>query len=109
MRENEFRRWMLGLGTMQLRPIGDAVSRCRRVIKALQVSLDAEYRKDGCASLLQKLEYTAEDERRGTSVDAGFDFSPGANLRNGMASLRAAVKKYVEFCKAERAKMSPGS
>lgn len=109
MRENEFRRWMFGLGTMQLRPIGDAVSRCRRVIKALQVSLDTEYRKDGCASLLQKLEYTAEDERRGAPVVPGFDFSPRANLRKGMASLRTAVNKYVEFCEAEKSKMSPGS
>ena len=101
MRENEFRRWMLGLGTMQLRPIGDAVSRCKRVIKALHVSLDAEYRKDGCASLVQKLEYTAEDENRGASVDTGFEFSPGANLRNGMASLRAAINQYMRFCESE--------
>lgn len=101
MRENEFRRWMFGLGTMQLRPIGDAISRCRRVIKALRVDLDAEYIKDRCDSVLQKLQYTAEDEKQGIPVDVGFDFSPGANLRNGMASLRAAINKYVRFCESE--------
>lgn len=101
MRENEFRRWMFGLGTMQLRPIGDAISRCGRVIKALRVDLDAEYIKDRCDSVLQKLQYTAEDEKQGIPVDVGFDFSPGANLRNGMASLRAAINKYVRFCESE--------
>lgn len=102
MRENEFRKWMLALGTMQVRPIADAISRCRRVSKALDIDLDTEYIKDRCASLLQKLEYTAEDARFGMRVDAGFHFSPGANLRTGMASLRAAVNKYIEFCNAER-------
>lgn len=101
MRENEFRRWMHAQGTMQLRPIGDAVSRCRRVIKALNVDLEAEYIKDRCDSLLQKLEYTAEDEKQGAPVDASFGFLPGANLRNGMASLRAAINKYVRFCESE--------
>lgn len=102
MRENEFREWMLQCGTMQLRPIGDAISRCRRVIKALDVDLDAEYSKDRCASLLQKLAYTAEDVSLNTPIDASFGFAPGANLRNGMASLRAAVNKYVDFCNAVR-------
>lgn len=102
MRENEFREWMLGLGTMQLRPVGDAVSRCRRVVRSLNVDLDIEYNKDRCVSILKKLEYTTEDARRGLPVDSGFGFMPGANLKNGMASLRAAVNKYIEFCNATK-------
>ena len=102
MRDNEFRKWMLGLGTMQMRPIADAISRCRRVCKALNIDLDAEYQKDQCASLLQKLEYTAGDAKVGVQVDADFRFSPGANLKTGMASLRAAVNKYIEFCVVEK-------
>ena len=98
LREKEFREWMLRLGTMQLRPIGDAISRCKRVVKALNVDLDTEYRKDRCASLLQKLVNTAEDAVLDMPVDTYFGFVPGANLRNGMASLRAAVNKYVDFC-----------
>ena len=102
MRENEFREWMVDQGTMSPRPIADAVSRCKRVAKALNVDLDAEYLKDHCISLLQKLQYTAEDEARDVAVDPGFTFAPGVSIRKGMASLRAAINKYVEFCRAAR-------
>ena len=98
MREDAFREWMLQLGTMQLRPIGDAISRCKRVIKALDVDLDTEYCKDRCTSLLKKLAYTAEDAALHVPVDVSFGFSSGENLKNGMASLRVAVNKYVDFC-----------
>lgn len=102
MRENEFREWMIQLGTMQPRPIGDTISRCKRVIKALGVNLDTEYLKDHCQSLVQQLEYTTEDARNGVLVDDAFNFSANANIKNGMASLRSAINKYVEFCMAEK-------
>lgn len=102
MRENEFREWMSNLGTMQVRPIGDAVSRCRRVVRSLNIDLDEEYAKDRCISLLKVLDYTTEDARNGLPADPRFGFEPGANIKNGMASLRAAVNKYIEFCDTTR-------
>ena len=98
MREDAFLAWMKSQGTMGTRPMGDAVSRCKRVCKGLGVSLDAEFIKDGGNGLLAQLEYTTEDARSGKAVSPGLGFAPGANLRNGMSSLRSAAKRYFEFC-----------
>ena len=98
MREEEFRTWMAGLGTMGKRPIADAMSRCRRLVNCLDISLDAEYLKDGGEGLIKLLEYTAEDERLGHPAPEGITFEKGASIRNGMASLRGAARKYFEFC-----------
>ena len=37
-------------------------------------------------------------ERGFRSAPKGIDFAGGANIKNGMASLRSAAKKYFEFC-----------
>lgn len=101
MREEEFRVWMINLGTMGKRPIADAMSRCRRIVSGLGVDLDAEYLKDGGESLIELLEYTAEDERLGQPAPKGINFAKGANIKDGMASLRGAVRKYFEFCRCD--------
>ena len=98
MRDEAFKLWMKNLGTMSTRPIGDAVSRCRRIEKGLKLDLDEEYRKGGGRSVVSALEYTAEDAKINRPVPSGLDFTPGANLKDGMASLKAAAKKYFEFC-----------
>ena len=98
MRDEEFKLWMINQGTMGKRPIGDAVSRCRRLTSCLQIDLDEEFKKDGGSSLISLLEYTAEDERLGHPAPSGIDFEKGANIKNGMASLRGAARKYFEFC-----------
>ena len=107
MREQEFRAWMMHMGTMQNRPIGDAISRCKRVCQALDIDLDEEFAKDGGISLLNELKYTSEDAKTNRPVDARFCFSQGANLKNGMASLKAAVKKYIEFCESVKEENVP--
>lgn len=100
MREEAFKIWMKNLGTMGARPIGDAVSRCHRIENGLRLNLDEEYRKDSGRSVVSLLEYTAEDARCNKPAPSGLGFAPGANLKNGMASLKAAAKKYFEFCQS---------
>lgn len=97
-RAKEFREWMESTGTMKARPISDAISRCRRVEKGMQVDLDEEYRADRCARILRELEYSLEDVKERKKAPEGLNFVEGADLKNGLASLRAAIKKYIEFC-----------
>ena len=98
MREDAFISWMRSQGTMGVRPMCDAVSRCKRICKGLNIDLDAEYAKDGGRSVIARLEYSAQDARAGKEIPGGLDFAPGVNLKNGMASLKSAAKKYFAFC-----------
>lgn len=98
MREDAFRAWMASKGNIGLRPMGDAISRCKRVYKGLGINLDEEYAKDGGRSLIELLDYTTEDARLNHPTPAGISFKPGTNIKSSMASLKAAVNKYFEFC-----------
>lgn len=107
MRRDNFCSWLekygkQGIEPMSKRPINDALSRCGRVEKSLNIDLDEEYVKDNGLSLIGLLEYSSEDEILGRPVPDGIEFEIGANIRNGMASLRSACKKYFEFCEATK-------
>jgi len=98
MRDEAYRDWLHG--KISSRPISDSISRCRRIEECLKLDLDIEYQKDGGRSLAELLEYSVDDERFNRPAPSGIDFVPGSNIRNGMASLRSAVKKYFEFCQS---------
>lgn len=98
MRVEVFRNWLQG--KISSRPISDCISRCRRIEDCLKFDLDEEYGKDGGNSLITLLQYSADDERLNKAAPKGITFMPGSNIRNGMASLRSAVKKYFEFCRS---------
>ena len=107
MRRESFKAWLekygkLGVEPMSKRPIDDALSRCNRLETRLHVDLDVEYEKDRGDSFLDLLEYTKEDGSIGKEVPKGLFFKPGADLYNGMASLKSAAKKYFEFCTATK-------
>jgi hypothetical protein len=96
MRDDAYRNWLQG--KISSRPISDSISRCRRVEESLKMNLDEEFSKDGGRSLVELLEYSSEDESLNRLAPTGISFTPGSNIKNGMASLRSAVKKYFEFC-----------
>ena len=103
MREEAMRTWMKNQKKPSGEPWGkrhmdDVISRLGRVQKGLQVDLDEEYRKDGGENLIRLLDYTAEDQKNHRPAPGKLYFKPGANLRDGMASLKNAVKKYFDFC-----------
>lgn len=100
MREDSFRQWMMAEGTMQKRPMDDAVSRCGRLENELGVSLDKEYEADGGQGVIDRLVYTREDQRQGRPAPAGLSIPKGANIYNAVASLRSAARKYFKFCGA---------
>ena len=99
MREEHFMDWMISKGTMTKRPMGDAVSRCRRVERDLEVNLDMEFQKDGGNRIIGLLDYSAQDamDRRELPGKLSFPGTP-INVKNSMASLKGAVKKYMLFC-----------
>ena len=97
MQEYKFQYWLENTGISK-RPISDALSRCRRIENGFGIDLDAEYKKDGGRSIIDLLTYTTEDAKNNRPAPKGIDFSGGANIKNGMASLRSAAKKYFEFC-----------
>ncbi|WP_169788236.1 MULTISPECIES: hypothetical protein [Bacillota] len=100
MRDDAYRNWLQG--KISSRPISDSISRCRRIEESLRLDLDEEFAKDGGRSLVNLLEYSSEDESLNRPAPDGISFSPGSNIKNGMSSLRSAVKKYFEFCRSSR-------
>lgn len=93
MRENEFRTWLEHGQRMTQRPINDCLSRCRRVERRLKINLDEEFKKDEGHGIMLLL---ADDEN--STLSARLGFADGANISNGLASLRSAVKTYFAFC-----------
>jgi hypothetical protein len=101
MKENEFETWLkegyvTRNGTpLEKRPRGDALSRCRRVEK-YEGDLDAHFKKDKMRSLLESLTYTKADQEAGVSPQHTIPID--GNILNGTASLRNAVKLYLQLC-----------
>lgn len=58
-RESALRAWLCG--KMKQRPIGDCVSRCKRIAKSLGVNLDEAWKADRGSRILNILTYTRED------------------------------------------------
>lgn len=98
MRYNDFKHWLETSTNLQQRPIADALSRVKRIEQSLRLNLDLEYIKDGGKYVLSILDYSAADVMIGKKPPIGLEFKSGANIRNGMASLKAAAKQYFNFC-----------
>ncbi|MGE3752781.1 MAG: hypothetical protein AB7I45_01350 [Planctomycetota bacterium] len=98
MREEPFRSWLMNTyrgertgAHLSKRPAGDAVSRCKRVEKALRIDLDTALVIDGQGDgLIRRVE--ASVARFKIEGDEG----------SGMRSLLSAVRLYVLFREWER-------
>ena len=100
MREDLFRRWRSS--KVVSATVDNDVSRCRRIQDrsiGLGVLLDSEYKKDRGASALKALEYTRDDQAIRKAPPGNLYFIPGADLFNGMASIKSSVKTYFDFCR----------
>lgn len=98
LRKEAFRAWLYG--RIMQRSISDALSRCSRVENAFKLDLDAEYHTDRGRAVLNSLEYTVDDERLNRPAPPQLEFKEGANIKEGMASLRSAVRTYCNFCRS---------
>lgn len=70
--------------------------RCSQVEK-YEGDLEEHFAKDRMQSLLRKLAYSAEDERRGKSNPSNLPLGPNVNVRNNLASYRHAADRYRKF------------
>ena len=97
MREDEFKNWLSS--RLKKRSTKDCISRCKKAEKALQANLDIEYNIDNGTRVLNTMQYSIEDEKKGKEPPAGFSFKPNSSIRFGMTALRCAVNTYFKFCK----------
>ena len=88
-----FKGWLLA-GGMTPRAARDYVSRLDRVARAYG-DVDAQFAKDRCGSLLRDLAYSTADRDRDAPNRSRVKID--GDVYNGLASLRTAVRKYVEF------------
>jgi len=75
--------------------VDSRMSNCRNVEK--YYSLDKQFSKDEGYSLMEKLSYSTDDEREKAVQKHKVPID--GNIREGSATLKSAVKLYMEFCK----------
>ena len=105
MKKESFETWLKGNYTARnkvpnIHHISNQLSRCGRLEKCMRLDLDQEYLENGGNSLMEKLQYSAEDQASGKPAPDGIIFKEGADIRNGMASLRSAARDYFRFCRS---------
>ena len=105
MRKDEFEAWLKCNYAIQnkvsnLHHISNQLSRCGRLERCMGLDMDQEYLLNGGNALMEKLQYSAEDQAARRPAPEGIIFKEGANIRNGMASLRSAAKDYFQFCRS---------
>lgn len=71
--------------------VSNRISNCKKV-ERYEGDLDAHYDADRCSDLLRRMEY-----RPGASQLHSIPFAHGANVKNGIATLRSAINLYVAF------------
>jgi hypothetical protein len=87
MNEDRFKNWLLKNKQLGAKQSGDVLSRCRRIERVLNVSLD------GTVSSQSKLDALME---RLWSEAAEY-LRPGANRTTAASQLRSAARLYAEY------------
>jgi hypothetical protein len=92
MREEKFNSWLLS--KFKKTVAQSRFSNCVRVESNVG-DLDEHYQKDECNSIIEKLTYSAKDQRN--NVPKRHPIEIDGNIYNGTATLKQAVKLYVQF------------
>lgn len=74
------------------------ISNCLRICE-YEGDIDVHYNKNKCESLLERLQYTAADERE--KAPARHKVTINGNVRNGTATLKQAVRLYISYMEKE--------
>jgi hypothetical protein len=99
MKEDSFRQWLLDVKKYDSGTIGSRISNCLRV-ENYEGDLDEYYSKDACQQLLNKLAYSTEDKRN--KAQPKHNVPINGDVLKGSASLKQAVRRYVEYRQYER-------
>lgn len=95
MKEDEFKAWLEGKGQSQ-RSIGSRISNIK-VLERVWGDIDYCLNDRGANTLLEQLKYSTEDKRHNRPNLSPIEFSDGADIYNGLATLRSALTLYVNF------------
>lgn len=94
MRIEEFREWMLAEG-LDRDAARSRASNCLTIESCQHVDLDEQYDSDRCEHLIALFVYTTDDERSGRPPSHQVPIN--GNVRNGSATYKSSIKKYVAF------------
>ena len=94
MNAEDFLAWMVADG-MSEHTAGSRVSNCQTVERCQRVDLDEQYTIDRCNQLISLFNYTTVDERMGRPPRHHVVID--GNIRNGSATYKTAIRKYVAF------------
>lgn len=93
MKKEEFKEW-LSLHYNNQHVISSRISNCETVC-TYEGDLDTIFAQDECRDLLNRLNYTADDERNHRAPRHKIPIN--GNIRNGSATLKQAVNLYTKF------------
>jgi len=94
MLENEFYNWLLEKYNHQEGVAKARKTNCLTVCK-YEGDLDIHFEKDSCRTIIDKLSYSTEDESHNRPPRHKIPIN--GNIRNGTATLKQAIKLYVDF------------
>lgn len=92
MKEQEFKIWLYK--KYQQNTANSRWSNCRTV-EYYEGDLDEHFNKDKCKQLIERLSYSVRDERANKPLRHNIPIN--GNVRNGTATLKQAVKLYMDF------------
>ncbi|MCQ2089848.1 MAG: hypothetical protein MJY93_06325 [Fibrobacter sp.] len=100
MQEGRFRDWLVNVKGLTAGPVSDALSRCRRLERDLNIDFDRKFSENCFQDVLDMLTYSAADAAAGVGSPGNIQIN--GNVQRGMASLKNAAKLYYDFCRNRR-------
>ena len=102
MKTEQFAQWLKETKKYKKNVIQSRLSNCHRVERYYS-DLDAHYKKDGGKHLSYSLSYSLRDEREKRLTLHVIPIN--GNLRKGTATLKQAIKLYIQFNREEAIQM----
>lgn len=92
MQTDDFKKWLEQKYPEENKTVNSRISNCKKVEKYYG-NLDEKYDVDKCRKVISALNYTKDDERQNMPHLVRIN----GNIYDGLATLKQAVKLYVEF------------
>ncbi len=103
MRKEEFRTWLETAG-YDSRTVRSRISNCEKICSC-EGDIDTHYDEDRCRALLERFEYTTDDESNDRPTRHSVPIS--GNKRNGTLTLKSALNLYIKFCRGDAHEVRP--
>jgi hypothetical protein len=94
MKKDEFKSWLQAKYPDSNLTVRNRITNCNTVENNYG-DLDEFYKKDRCNALIEEFNYSTDDEREQRTPNHRVPIE--GNIRTGSATLKSAIKLYVEF------------